>query len=474
MRLYRPLLLTLVLGNALAPPAIAQPVGVNWQADIEGAKTLARQTNRLVLIHFWTPNCGPCMTLDDNVFNQPGVGTALEAQFVPVKLNANENPATATGFGITRVPTDIIITPDGQVVGQLISPPAPSAFVAEVSQVASRHLTRAGQAFAHAAAAAPQPSAPPHMNSAYANLPIAANTPAAALAATTVNASQGSAATSGTSGFTPPPLGMPPITHNSQSQAAGIRGQLQPPADRYVMNTASSEVSSTIAPGGPIAAPPLKPAPPAAVANRYATPPSIEPPTVPTAAAAQTANQFVNPYAGTSPAGAAPVATTVPAIGGPLVGPQSRPSQSPVTPTASTTPKAGPPDVSKLPPGAPPLGFEGYCPVSMRNKWKWIAGDPRWGIVHRGRTYWFAGQQEQQQFWANADHYSPALSGIDPVLAIDHQQQVPGRREHSLDYDNLFYLFSSEATLQQFAASPERYATSVRQAMGIQRGRIVR
>jgi protein disulfide-isomerase len=101
--------------------------------------------------------------------------------------------------------------------------------------------------------------------------------------------------------------------------------------------------------------------------------------------------------------------------------------------------------MSKLPPGAPPLGFEGYCPVSMRNKWKWIAGDPRWGIVHRGRTYWFAGQQEQQQFWANADHYSPALSGIDPVLAMDHQQQVPGRREHSLDYDSLFYLFASEA-----------------------------
>jgi YHS domain-containing protein len=43
-----------------------------------------------------------------------------------------------------------------------------------------------------------------------------------------------------------------------------------------------------------------------------------------------------------------------------------------------------------------------------------------------------------------------------------------------LDYDNLFYLFASEATLQQFAANPERYAASVRQAMGIERGRLVR
>jgi len=131
-------------------------------------------------------------------------------------------------------------------------------------------------------------------------------------------------------------------------------------------------------------------------------------------------------------------------------------------------------DTRQLPAGAPPLGFDGYCPVSMRNNWKWVPGDPRWGIVHRGRTYWFAGQTEQQQFWADPDRYSPALSGMDPVMAIDHQQQVAGKREHSIDYDSLFYMFSSEATLAQFTANPERYAVGVRQAMGIPRGRLVR
>ena len=110
----------------------------------------------------------------------------------------------------------------------------------------------------------------------------------------------------------------------------------------------------------------------------------------------------------------------------------------------------------------------------MRSQWKWVQGDARWGIVHRGRTYLFAGQAEQQQFWTDPDRYSPALSGMDPVMAIDHKQQVPGKREHSIDYDNLFYMFSNEATLQQFTANPERYATGVRAAMGIPRGRLVR
>ena len=110
----------------------------------------------------------------------------------------------------------------------------------------------------------------------------------------------------------------------------------------------------------------------------------------------------------------------------------------------------------------------------MRTQWKWVAGDPRYGIVHRGRTYFMAGLAEQQQFWADPDRYSPALSGMDPVLAIDHGQQVPGKREHSIDYQNLFYMFASEATLQQFTSTPERYAVAVRQAMGIHRGRLVR
>lgn len=110
----------------------------------------------------------------------------------------------------------------------------------------------------------------------------------------------------------------------------------------------------------------------------------------------------------------------------------------------------------------------------MRQQWQWTPGDARWSYVHRGRTYLLAGPKEHQAFVTDPDRYSPALAGMDPVLAIDHQQQVPGKREHSIDYDNMFYFFASEATLQQFAANPVRYSAAVRQAMGIPRGRFVR
>src|SRR2546423_15189703 len=130
--------LIVVLSALLAVPAFAQEA-VHWHKDLESAKVVAKETNRLVLVHFWTPACGPCMALEQNVFNQPGVANAIETQFVPVKLNADENTATATWLGITRVPTDVIITPDGQIVSKTISAPTPAAHVAELTSAAGKY-----------------------------------------------------------------------------------------------------------------------------------------------------------------------------------------------------------------------------------------------------------------------------------------------------------------------------------------------
>jgi YHS domain-containing protein len=70
--------------------------------------------------------------------------------------------------------------------------------------------------------------------------------------------------------------------------------------------------------------------------------------------------------------------------------------------------------------------------------------------------------------------YAPALSGLDPVMFIDHRQQVPGSREHSVDFDNTFYMFASEASLQQFQTNPKKYVSGVREAMGIKQTRTLR
>ena len=142
----------------------------------------------------------------------------------------------------------------------------------------------------------------------------------------------------------------------------------------------------------------------------------------------------------------------------PSVAPTAR---APKSPAASPT----------VPPSSnPQLGFDGYCPVQlhddMRSKnMRWTPGDARWGVIHRGRTYLFSGEDQQRRFLADPDRYAPVLSGNDIVLAIDKGQMVPGRREHGVLYEDHIYLFSNEGTLKAFAQNRSHYARLALQAM---------
>lgn len=117
-----------------------------------------------------------------------------------------------------------------------------------------------------------------------------------------------------------------------------------------------------------------------------------------------------------------------------------------------------------LPPDSPPLALDGYCPVTLCLKKRWTIGDVRYGAVHRGRTYLFAGPEEQQEFLANPDRFSPVLKGHDPVLALDEHRLVPGERRYGLFCGGRIYLFSGEQTLQTFVRNPQRYMAEAVQA----------
>ena len=112
------------------------------------------------------------------------------------------------------------------------------------------------------------------------------------------------------------------------------------------------------------------------------------------------------------------------------------------------------------------MGLEGYCPVTLVEAKQWALGDKTWGVVHRGRTYLFLGPAEKEKFLANPDRYSPVLSGNDPVLAVDSQVAVPGRREFGVfGADGRVYLFADEGSLGRFNQNQTRYSAETIQAM---------
>jgi protein disulfide-isomerase len=380
------------LVGVLASAASAEDQTIHWQPNLEAAERLAAKTNRLVLIHFWAPWCGPCMNMERTVFAQPEVGPALEPNFVMVKLNADDSQATARIYQVMTLPTDVIVTPSGRMITSMPSSSKPQQYVAQLNQAA----------------------------------------------ATYKQVAQGSPAGNGHDAHSQNPYGT--VLASSQAAAPVATQNAEQQAQPYAAQTA----------GATTAAPQQAPqygAGAAGAAAAYATLPPNQYPAGAAPNGAPQAGQPGAPYgAGPGqPPAAAQAQFGAPAYGaGAVANAQQQPVAAP----------AGPTDA-----------LDGYCCVTLVENKKWVRGDVRFGAIHRGRIYKFVSQEAQQRFLANPDAFSPVLQGIDPVLALDSRQAVPGSREHGLFYERRIYLFSSEDSLKRFQSSPTRYAAEVTQAM---------
>ena len=304
---------------------------IHWELSIENAKRVANQTNRLVLIEFSASWCGQCRIMESEVFSQPAVARTIEANYVPVRVNVDYAEQTARRYGITGLPTTVIIapTPRGEVLSSIRGRVDAMEYMAMLNRVVAETRQRAAGPYAQ----------------------ISANS-------------------AGSSQPTPPGAALPAVP----------AGQLPPNPIR----------DTVVAAQAPIVASPVRQAPPAAPPTTAAAPPS----------------------------------------------------------------------------NVLPLGLDGYCPVQLVEKEKWTRGDRRWGAIYEGRTYLFAGPEQQQRFLADPARYAPVNMGNDVVLMVDGRQTVAGRRAHGVYFDGHVYLFADEATLQHLRRTTATMSSRPRRRAG--------
>ncbi len=101
-----------IAGLGPVAAALAQP-GIPWSATFEGAKDQAAQSGRLVMVHFWAPWCPVCLDTERDVYSQPSVAATVRATSVAVKVNHDESPELAARYGVRRLPTVVVLAPDG-------------------------------------------------------------------------------------------------------------------------------------------------------------------------------------------------------------------------------------------------------------------------------------------------------------------------------------------------------------------------
>jgi thioredoxin 1 len=82
-----------------------------------------------VVVDFWAPWCGPCRAIAPTLEQ---IADEYGARVKVVKLNTDDNPVTATQYGIRSIPT-VLVFKGGKVVESLIGSRPKTQYAAAVN-----------------------------------------------------------------------------------------------------------------------------------------------------------------------------------------------------------------------------------------------------------------------------------------------------------------------------------------------------
>jgi tetratricopeptide (TPR) repeat protein len=100
----------------IAPPGVAgPPAAITWRTDYNTARKEAQDKGLPLLVVVGTDNCFYCRKLEANTFTDPNVAAIIAGGFVPLKVDANREPALAKALKVQVYPTMVLAAPDGKI-----------------------------------------------------------------------------------------------------------------------------------------------------------------------------------------------------------------------------------------------------------------------------------------------------------------------------------------------------------------------
>jgi YHS domain-containing protein/thioredoxin-related protein len=137
----------LLVLSACSLSLAAAPREIPWRTDYSRAKAEAKARQLPLWVQFTGPWCHFCTQMERETFVSPEVIASAHERFIPVKLRSDIHEDLVSGFGVSGLPSTIIVAPTGAVVARREGFTDPKAFQAFLNQSLERtgHVARSSK-----------------------------------------------------------------------------------------------------------------------------------------------------------------------------------------------------------------------------------------------------------------------------------------------------------------------------------------
>ncbi|NNJ24680.1 thioredoxin domain-containing protein [Alienimonas chondri] len=111
-----------------------------WLGNLDAGFAAAQRADRPLLVHFSADWCGPCQQMKP-ILHSRTVTDVLRTDAVGVHLDFDRNKAAAQKYGVRGIPADVLLTPDGRVLGQMSGLKQPDDYARRVRAVAGQYVS---------------------------------------------------------------------------------------------------------------------------------------------------------------------------------------------------------------------------------------------------------------------------------------------------------------------------------------------
>ena len=115
MKILSSILLTFLTVGMLSSHAPAD-TGIEFYHNLEEAKKIAKEQNKLIFLDGYASWCGPCKMMDRRVFRNDKVADYYNANFINVKIDMDKNVKLRNEYKIRAYPTLLYLNADGSII----------------------------------------------------------------------------------------------------------------------------------------------------------------------------------------------------------------------------------------------------------------------------------------------------------------------------------------------------------------------